>query len=321
MSTAGTGFAPLTVAGVEPLATGIHAFELRAVDGGDLPAFTPGAHVTVRTPGGLLRKYSLCNDCEERDRYVIAVKREASGRGGSASLVDNCRAGDVLACSPPRNDFALADKAKAFTFIAGGIGITPIMSMLRRLAKDATRPFKLYYLTRSREETAFAGDLAAPHFAGNVVFHHDGGDADRAFDLWPLFERPKPLHVYACGPRPMLQAIRDMSGHWPMSSIHIESFADAATLAAPEDHPFRVRLARSGTTIDVGAHQSILEALRAHGLEMPSSCESGTCGTCRTTLIEGIADHRDLVLTEAEQTDNVMVCVSRSRTPELVIDA
>ena len=312
---------PLTVAGVTRLTAGIFAFELRGADGGELPGFTPGAHVTVRTPSGLLRKYSLCNDSDERDRYVIAVKREASGRGGSASVVDHCRSGDVLPCSRPRNDFALADKARGFLFVAGGIGITPIMSMLRHLAKAGTRPFKLYYLTRAPDETAFAGDLNAPAFSGSVIFHHDGGDPDRAFDLWPLFERPRPVHVYACGPRPMLQAIRDMSGHWPMSSIHIESFADAATLAAPEDHPFRVRLARSGTTVDVGAHQSILEALRTHGLDVPSSCESGTCGTCRTKLLEGVADHRDLVLSEAEQADNIMICVSRARTPELVVDA
>jgi phthalate 4,5-dioxygenase reductase subunit len=312
---------PLRVGSVAQLATGIRAFELRADDAGDLPAFTPGAHVTVVTPSGLRRKYSLCNDSAERDRYVIAVKRESSGRGGSASVVNACREGDVLPCSAPRNDFALAGKARGFMFVAGGIGITPIMSMLRHLASEGTRPFKLYYLTRSPGETAFAEDLRGPGFAGSVVFHHDGGDPGRAFDLWPLFERPKPVHVYACGPRPMLQAIRDMSGHWPMSSIHIESFADAATLAAPEDHPFRVRLARSGQTIDVGAHQSILDALRAHGLDVPSSCESGTCGTCRTKLLEGVADHRDLVLSQTEQADNVIVCVSRARSPELVIDA
>src|SRR5436190_10943481 len=137
---------PLTVAGVTPLTAGIVAFELRAADDGELPGFTPGAHVTVRTPSGLLRKYSLCNDSDERDRYVIAVKREASSRGGSASVVDHCRTGDLLPCSMPRNDFALADKARGFLFVAGGIGITPIMSMLRHLAKEATRPFKLYYL-------------------------------------------------------------------------------------------------------------------------------------------------------------------------------
>lgn len=311
---------PLTIARVASVAVGIHAFELRDGRGGELPAFTPGAHVSVRTPLGPLRKYSLCNDCSERDRYVIAVKRESSGRGGSASLVDRCAEGDVLPCAIPRNDFALADKARGFVFIAGGIGITPVMSMLRHLASADGRPFKLYYLTRSAQETAFADELAAPPFAPHVVLHHDGGDPDRAFDLWPVFERPRPVHVYACGPRPMLQAVRDMSGHWPMSSIHIESFADAGTLAVAEDHPFRVRLARSGDVVEVGAQQSILDALRGHGLDVPASCESGTCGTCRTRLVAGVADHRDLVLSDAERADTIMVCVSRARADELVID-
>jgi phthalate 4,5-dioxygenase reductase subunit len=321
MGETGAALMPLVVARAAPLARGIHAIELRASDDSELPAFTPGAHVTVETPRGLLRRYSLCNDCDERNRYVIAVKRETSGRGGSASLVDESHEGTIVPCAAPRNDFALSPKARGFLFIAGGIGITPIMGMLRHLAKVGTRPFKLYYLTRSAEETAFAEDLRAPAFVDHVVFHHDGGDPARAFDLWPLFEPPQPIHVYACGPRPMLQAIRDMSGHWPLSAIHIESFADAATLSVADDHPFRVRLARSGATIDVGADQSILDAMRAHGLDVSSSCESGTCGTCRTRLLEGVADHRDLVLSDAEQDDNIMVCVSRARSPELVLDA
>jgi phthalate 4,5-dioxygenase reductase subunit len=321
MGETGAALMPLVVARAAPLARGIHAIELRASDDSELPAFTPGAHVTVETPRGLLRRYSLCNDCDERNRYVIAVKRETSGRGGSASLVDESHEGTIVPCAAPRNDFALSPKARGFLFIAGGIGITPIMGMLRHLAKVGTRPFKLYYLTRSAEETAFAEDLRAPAFVDHVVFHHDGGDPARAFDLWPVFERPQPVHVYACGPRPMLQAIRDMSGHWPLSAIHIESFADAATLSVADDHPFRVRLARSGATIDVGADQSILDAMRAHGLDVSSSCESGTCGTCRTRLLEGVADHRDLVLSDAEQDDNIMVCVSRARSPELVLDA
>jgi phthalate 4,5-dioxygenase reductase component len=311
---------PLTVARIVPAAAGIHAFELVAARRQELPPFTPGAHVTVQAPNGLLRKYSLANDCGERHRYVIAVKREAAGRGGSASLVDACGEGTVLPCSAPQNDFELSDKAKEFLFIAGGIGITPIMSMVRHLALRDGRRFKLHYLTRSPEETAFGDELSAPLFAGNVAIHHDGGNSARSFDLWPLFERPRAVHVYCCGPRAMLQAVRDMSGHWSASTIHIESFADAGTLAVAGDRPFRVRLARTGTAVDVGAGQSILEALREHGLDVPSSCESGTCGTCRTRLLAGDADHRDLVLSEAEHADSIMVCVSRARSPEIVID-
>ena len=153
---------PLVVARAAPLARGIQALELHAADDSELPAFTPGAHVTVQTPSGVLRKYSLCNDCDERNRYVIAVKRETSGRGGSTSLVDGCAEGTIVPCSEPRNDFVLAPKARRFLFVAGGIGITPIMAMLRHLAKAGTRPFTLHYLTRSAEETAFAEDLRAP---------------------------------------------------------------------------------------------------------------------------------------------------------------
>jgi phthalate 4,5-dioxygenase reductase subunit len=302
------------------IANDIHAFELRDPQGGDLAAFTPGSHVVVRAPNGALRKYSLCNDCRERDRYVIAVKREAGGRGGSASLVDDAHPEMPLSCSAPRNDFALAPKAKEYLFVAGGIGITPIMAMIRDVVARGEQRFRLYYLTRSAADTAFLEELVQPSLAANVVVHHDGGDASHSFDLWPLFERPRPVHVYACGPRPMLQAIRDMSGHWSASAIHIESFADARTLAVPEDRPFRVRLARSGETVDVAADQSILDALRARGHDVPSSCESGTCGTCRTRLLAGEADHRDLVLTEDEQADHIMVCVSRAHSPEIVID-
>ncbi|MGE5738526.1 MAG: PDR/VanB family oxidoreductase [Betaproteobacteria bacterium] len=320
MSETSPSLTPLHVARRTEIARGIHAFELRDVDGEPLPAFTAGAHVTVRTPGGLLRKYSLCNAPHERDRYVIAVKRERAGRGGSASLVDDCAADSLLPCSMPRNDFALTDKARELLLIAGGIGITPIVSMVRHVRSSGGPRFSLYYLTRSPEETAFRDELAAARTGSRVVIHHDGGDPERAFDLWPLFERPRPVHVYACGPRGLLQAIRDMTGHWSATSIHVESFADAGTLAVADDRPFRVRLARSGEVVDVGAKQSILDALRAHGLAVPSSCESGTCGTCRTRLVAGEADHRDLVLTDAEHADTIMVCVSRARSPEIVID-
>ena len=202
----------------------------------------------------------------------------------------------------------------------GGIGITSILAMVRHVASRGDVPYALHYLTRSPAETAFLDELSAPAYAGKVFVHHDGGDPARAFDLWPLLERPRAVHVYACGPRGLLQAIRDMSGHWPQSAIHIESFADAGTLAAPEDRPFRVRLARTGETLQVPADRSILETLRAHGLDVPSSCESGTCGTCRTRLLDGVADHRDLVLSESEHEDAIMVCVSRARSPEIVID-
>ncbi len=296
-----------------------HLFEMRHPEAAGLPGFTAGAHVTVRSPNGSLRKYSLCNDPAERDRYVIAVKRDPAGRGGSVDLVDNTRAGDTLEVSPPHNSFDLAEKASSFILIAGGIGITPLVAMARQLNGEGRR-YRLYYLTRSPELTAFREELAGDEFRGKVLIHHDGGHAARAFDLWPILERPSPAHVYCCGPRPLLEAVRDMTGHWSPAAIHFESFVDAGAARRPDDKPFTVVLAKSGDRIEVAPGLSILDAMRAHGHEAPSSCESGTCGTCRTRLVAGEADHRDLVLMDDEKAGQIMICVSRAVSPEIVIE-
>ncbi len=307
---------PVRVARAERIAEDIHVFELRDPGGADLPEFSAGAHVSVKVPSGLLRKYSLCNDPAERDRYVIAVKRETNGRGGSDSLIRDVAAGAELRVSPPANNFALAKSPAGHLLIAGGIGITPIMAMIHHLKATGGR-FTLYYCTRSPELTAFQAELSAPELRGQVTIHHDGGDPARALDLWPILEKPKG-QLYCCGPRGMMQAVRDMTGHWSPSAVHFEAFTDAAP--KPDGKPFVVRLARSGETVEVPAGVTILEALRAKGLDVPSSCESGTCGTCRTKLIAGDVDHRDLVLSEGEHATNIMVCVSRARSGELVID-
>ena len=300
-------------------AQGIHALELRHPDGAPLAAFTAGSHVQVTSPGGLVRKYSLCNDPAEGDRYLIAVKRDPVGRGGSVDLVDRTREGDRLAVSEPRNAFELEERAPGSLLLAGGIGITPLMAMAWRLHALGAK-FRLVYCTRSPEETAFLDELRAAPFATRVTLHHDGGDPARAFDLWPLFEKPTREHVYACGPRGMLEAVRDMTGHWSPKAIHMESFIDAGAAQRPEDKPFTVVLAKSGDRIEVPPGVSILEAMRSRGHEAPSSCESGTCGTCRTALLAGEADHRDLVLTDDEKESQVMICVSRAVTPEITID-
>jgi phthalate 4,5-dioxygenase reductase component len=308
----------LQVARAERIARDIHLLELRDPAGAALPPFTAGSHVSVRAPNGSLRKYSLCNDPGETHRYVIGVKRDPAGRGGSVSLVDGVRVGDSVETSLPANAFELDEKASAYLLIAGGIGITPILAMAHRLAALGKR-FRLVYLTRSPEDTAFADLLGEEPFRGKVTLHHDGGDPDRAFDLWPLLEKPGG-QLYCCGPRPLLEAVRDMTGHWSTAAIHFESFLDAAAAAKPEDRSFSVRLAQSGTTIAVPPAVSILEAMRAAGHDAPSSCESGTCGTCRTRLLEGVADHRDLVLSEDERDRWIMICVSRAATPEIAID-
>jgi len=268
----------------------------------------------------MLHKYSLCNDPAERDRYEIAVKREAAGHGGSCSLVDEIREGDTLDATPPHNSFDLVDGPGPFVFIAGGIGITPILSMVRHLESTGRTEYHLYYLCRSEGSTAFGDVLRAPPIAPRVTIHHDGGDPDQAFDLWPVLEKPSKTHVYCCGPRPLLEAVRDMTGHWLPARIHFESFIDAAAAQTPADTAFQVRLANSGITVEVPPGASILESIRAVGVDVPSSCESGTCGTCKTRLLEGEPDHRDLVLADDEKSEYIMVCVSRSKSPLLVID-
>jgi len=309
----------LRVARTEEVAAGIHLFELRHADGAELPAFTAGAHLTVKSPNGSLRKYSLCNDPAERARYVIAVKRDPAGRGGSVDLVDRTRVGDTLDVSAPHNAFDLAEKAASFILVAGGIGITPLIAMARHLNGEGRR-YKLYYLTRSPQHTAFRDELLGEDFKGKVVIHHDGGDIANAFDLWPILEKPSAAHVYCCGPRPLLEAVRDMTGHWPPAAIHFESFIDAGAAARPEDRPFTVVLAKSGDRVEVPPGVSILDAMRSRGHEAPSSCESGTCGTCRTRLLSGEADHRDLVLMDDEKASQIMICVSRGRSAEIVIE-
>ncbi len=310
----------LRVARREEIARDIHLFELRHMDGRPLPEFTAGAHLVVRVPNGLIRKYSLSGDPADRDRYVIAAKREVPGRGGSASLIADAAAGSELLVSAPVNDFALARNAQNFVFIAGGIGITPIMAMIRQLRVAAGKSFELYYCTRSPEDTAFRQELSAPEFGRKVMFHHDGGDPAKALDIWPIVaERKNRAHLYCCGPRGLMQAVRDMTAHWSSTAVHMEAFSEPVRQKT-DDRPFRVRLARSGETIVVPVGTTILEAMRAAGHVVPSSCETGTCGTCRTTLISGEADHRDLMLTGNDRAISIMICVSRAKSDELVLD-
>lgn len=308
----------LQVSAKTEVATDIWCFELRHPQGQALPAFTAGSHLTVQTPAGTRRNYSLCSDPADLDHYQIAVKRDAQGRGGSISMADDVHAGDTLAVSVPRNNFALHARAEEFLFIAGGIGITPILSMMRELRRSGRAKFRLIYCTRDAGGTAFR-DLLQTEFGAQTQLHHDHGDLDQALDLWPEFETPGRAQVYCCGPRGLMEAVADMSGHWPTESIHFESFGvDASQYAA--NAPFTLRLARSGVTLPVSADQSILEVLRGAGLTVPSSCESGTCGSCRSTLVSGDVEHRDMVLLEEEKSDQIMVCVSRGRGGEVVLD-
>jgi phthalate 4,5-dioxygenase reductase subunit len=312
----------LVIRAKSTIATDTVEFVLEHPEGEALPPFSAGSHVLVVTPCGLARRYSLCNPPAERGRYVIAVKRETDGGGGSASMVDQARAGMRLEVSHPFNHFPLAEEASSHLLVAGGIGVTPILAMGRALLACGA-DFRLEYCTRSPEETAYLDLLRAPEWKGRARIHHDQGTppAELPFAA-SLGRREGNAHLYCCGPRGLMDAVRAkaLQCGWPASALHFEDFGSGEAEGGEAGGEFLVRLARSGRDVPVPAGVSILEALRRTGLEVPSSCESGTCGTCRTRLLEGEGDHRDYVLGEDEQRDTIMICVSRARSPRLVLD-
>ncbi|MDE2064249.1 MAG: oxidoreductase, partial [Bradyrhizobium sp.] len=310
----------LTVRQKSEIADGVFLFELRADDDSELPPFTPGSHITVTAPSGQKRRYSLCNDPAERNRYLIAVKQETTGRGGSLSFTRDVRQGDRVAVEPPANDFEMAKaEPKRLIFIAGGIGITPIRAMILHCVRQGKTNFTLYYFTRTPAVMAFREEFSSHAYEGKVVLHHDNGDPDQGYDLWPVLEQQRGAHLYCCGPRGLMDAVRDMTGHWPDSAVHFEDFVGASAPHA-DDRPFEVRLAKSGTAYEVAANVSILDTLRRNGHMLASSCESGTCGTCRCRFTDGEPDHRDLVLSDDEKKREIMICVSRAKSATLTLD-
>ncbi|MAW87995.1 MAG: ferredoxin [Phyllobacteriaceae bacterium] len=306
----------MTVESRRVLTPSIMEFTLVPVKDAALPAYEPGAHVTVRTPSGAMRRYSLVGPGADPQAYVIAVKREAESRGGSQSMHDEAVEGTELAVEPPENEFALKDAPK-YLLIAGGIGVTPIHAMARQLDEQG-KPFSIIYCTRSAEETAYLDEMRAA-YGSRLLVHHDGGDPARVYDFWDHFAEPQAMHIYCCGPKPLMEEIKAISGHWPEGRVNFEDFKPVEVVRA-DDTAFEVELAKSGRTVTVPADRSILEALRDAGFPTVSSCESGTCGTCKTRLIAGEADHRDMVLMDEEKDDTIMICVSRSKGGRLVLD-
>jgi vanillate O-demethylase ferredoxin subunit len=298
----------------------ILSFELAEPAGGDLPPFAAGAHIDVHVPGGFLRQFSLCNDPAERHRYVTAVLREPAGRGGSRAMHERVRVGDTLEISAPRSNFPLAEGAGRHLLIAGGIGITPLLAMVRRLARLGA-DFTLHYCTRSTERTAFRAALAEAERAGRVRYHHDGGDPRRGLDVGALLAPVEPAtHVYCCGPAGLMAAVKAATAHWPTPQVHFEYFAPPSPDAAiAGGAAFEVAIRSTGKVYPIAADRSILATLREAGLVLDSSCESGTCGTCKTRYLAGEPEHRDYVLSGEEQRDHVMICVSRAKG-RLVLD-
>ena len=301
----------------------VRSFELERADGAPLPPFAAGSHIDVHIAPGLVRQYSLCNDPAEAGRYQIAVKREPASRGGSQAMHERVREGDVLTIGGPRNNFALSPGAKHHLLIAGGIGITPLLSMARQLLPSGAE-FSLVYFSRSIAHTAFHELLSAPEFRGRVSFHYAlEPEQVRAYLRKMLWTRPPDGHLYLCGPRAFMDLVETTAAPtWPPEAVHLEYFsADPASLAGPKGG-FVVKLARHGGEFAIAEGRTIIEVLAEHDVIVDTSCEQGVCGTCLTGVLEGEPDHRDVFLTDAEKraNDRMTVCVSRAKSARLVLD-
>ena len=301
-------------------ADGICSFEFVAADGAGLPAFTAGAHIDLHLPEGRVRSYSLANAPGLVDRYVVAVQREDAGRGGSAWMHDRLRVGDVLGASVPANDFPLEEKAHASVFIAGGIGITPILSMIERL--DAIdRPWCLYYAARSPEVAAFRERLNALDRGRERVRLCFSSAGSQRLDLAQIVRNaPAGTHFYCCGPTRMIDAFVVATSQCEPETVHFERFA--ASEAAAVEGGFTIRLQRSGRSIPVLQGQTILDALLDANAPVSYACSTGICGTCLTRVVEGEPDHRDDFLSDDEKRagKTMVICCSGSKSPELVLD-
>jgi len=304
-------------------AVDICTYELVAVDGSPLPAFSAGSHVDVHLPGGLTRQYSLCNDPTESHRYLIGVLRDPASRGGSHAMHEQVQEGQLLQISAPNNHFPLAHDARAHLLLAGGIGVTPILCMAERLANTGA-DFEMHYCTRSPERTAFHQRIAGSGFAPKVHFHFDDGAPEQKLDLVALLSAPAGgVHLYVCGPKGFMDAVLNTARAqgWPEAQLHYEFFAGTVT-PSDSDASFEVQLASSGKIILIPRDKTVVQALADAGVDVQVSCEQGVCGTCLTRVIEGIPDHKDMYLTPEEQAanDQFTPCCSRSKTPRLVLD-
>jgi ferredoxin-NADP reductase len=306
-----------TVTGKDEAADGVVLLTLQHADGEDLPPWRPGAHIDVILPNGLTRQYSLCGDPADPSRYIVGVLNAPNSRGGSSYIHESLTPGDTVTVRGPRNHFRLVD-APRYLFIAGGIGITPIVAMIREV-EERGKPWALVYGGRTLSSMAFRDELAAQ--GTPTTFWPQ--DTKGIIDLATVLGSPdNHTAVYTCGPEPLLAAVEAIcSDHWPAGSLHLERFA-AKKVDTAQDTEFEIELATSGVRLTVPADKSVLHVLEEAGARILSSCGEGTCGTCETPVIDGTVDHRDSVLTPEEQSENscMMVCVSRATCPVLVLD-
>jgi vanillate O-demethylase ferredoxin subunit len=300
----------MSVCNARPITDSVLVFTLRHPRREHLPAPTPGSHVDLHLPGGKIRQYSLCGDPDDDTVYQIAVKREDDGRGASRWIHDNLRVGSSLPVSAPRNNFPLA-AASRHIFIAGGIGITPILAMVRHLARRQA-DFELHYCARDSRQAPFMPELRELCAPGRLSTYFSDRRSVR-LNVEALLKSVTPgLHVYCCGPQRLTQAFRVAAINWPESYVHCEVFKPTLDENFVAE-PFDVKLTSTGEVLRIPANKSALEVLRGHGVALPSSCEFGICGACACRYVDGTVIHRDAVLDVTARQDQMILCVSRAR--------
>ena len=304
------------------LADKVVELEFRDPDGKDLPAFTAGAHIDVHIKPGMMRQYSLPNNPAETDRYISAVLMEPEGKGGSIALYNDVQEGDHLLVSLPRNHFPLVEEAPYSIFVAGGIGLTPLMAMAYRL-RDLGKPFKFYYRARARAWAAYP-DLLTEEFGDSVecLFSDEGGR--EKFDLEKILqEAPEGTHIYTCGANSFMEFVTSTAEKYlPEDNIHLEYFYAAFDGDAADNKAFEIYCTKSDVTLTVPPEKSITDVLDENGIDIPVSCADGICGSCITKFVEGEVEHRDGVLSKSDREKKQLFtpCCSRAVGERIAIE-
>lgn len=289
---------------------------LTPIDKGLLPTFGPGAHIDLRLPGGAVRRYSICSSHQDASRYRIGV-REVSGGISSGFIHRKLRVGDIVEISDPRNKFPF-DLSKRYLFIAGGIGITPLLPMIKE-ARNQGSEWKLLYCNRRLTEAPFLDEILALH--GDVHLHTS--ELGTRLDVSELMKEVRSdTLVYCCGPNELMTAVEAAAAHWPINTVRFEWFTPRTRSGDESSDYFEVYCKRSDKAVHVRSDQTIIDALSAAGIEVAKSCEEGICGTCEVKVFEGDVDHRDSILSPLEKATNgtMMICVSRAKGQRLVLD-
>lgn len=308
---------------IAELGDDIHGYEFKSLDGSALPPFTGGSHIDIYIQPGLIRQYSLCNDPAESNRYMIAVQLERNGKGGSKTLYETAKISKQYLISSPRNNFSLSLDQHKYLLIGGGIGITPLLAMSAELLRR-NADFHLHYCTRNESKIIQSPLLKELISLGKATLHLDHGNPSDGINLITTLKDHAPgEQLYFCGPTGFMNAIKAAASHWPNELIHFEHFSPPPVAELVSNEPnteFVVKLKRSKLEFIVGEDESITDVLRKNNFFIETSCEEGYCGTCLTRYLEGTPDHRDTVLNIKDRESFLMICCSRSKSTELVLD-